>query len=208
MAVLITIPHGSTPNGDGEHNSDIGALEFLSYLEEALNDIDIPFTTLIGKTNRGILDLNRLRAHSHPWVKEVRKEMLKAEIHIDLHSFPFYEEPTKTSTGYSLDVWGRFDVVLFNTPEITDQVFLKTIEAELEEMSIRTGEEQGGFENYISNMATVLFDLPSLVIEINEAAGQNYPQVASSLAVGILNHLEYLSEPLPLDDEPLPVEYA
>ena len=75
-------------------------------------------------------------------------------------------------------------------------------------MSIRTAEEQGGFENYISNMASVLFDVPSLLVEVNEGDSQNYPQVASALAVGILNHLERLSEPLPLDDEPLPVEDA
>jgi hypothetical protein len=75
-------------------------------------------------------------------------------------------------------------------------------------MSIPVAEEQGGFENYLSNMASVLFDMPSVVIEVNEAAGRDYPQVASALAVGILNHLERLSEPLPLDAEPLPAEDA
>jgi hypothetical protein len=75
-------------------------------------------------------------------------------------------------------------------------------------MSIRTAEEQGGFENYISNMASVLFDVPSLLVEVNEGDSRNYPQVASALAVGILNHLELLSEPLPLDGETLPAEDA
>ena len=96
--------------------------------------------------------------------------------------------------------------MLFNTPEITDQVFLEGIERELEEMSIPTAEEQGGFENYISNMASVLFDLPSLLIEINEGDSRDYESVASALAVGILNHLEFLSEQAPLDDELLLAE--
>tara|TARA_B100001113_G_scaffold326202_1_gene298972 strand:- start:676 stop:1302 length:627 start_codon:yes stop_codon:yes gene_type:complete len=208
MAVLITIPHGATPTGDGTHNSDSGALEFISNLEAALEELDVPFVVMVGKANRDIIDLNRLRAHSHPWVKEVREEMLEADLHIDLHSFPPVDVPTKTSTGYSLDVWSRFDVVLFNTPEITEQDFLRSLENELEQMSIGTAEEQGGFENYLSNMANVLFDLPSVLLEINEGRSQNYPQVASALAVGILNHLELLSEQLPLDDEPLPVELA
>lgn len=208
MAVLITIPHGASPTGDGERNSDIGALRFLPFLEEALEELDIHFISLVGTTNRDILDLNRLRAHSHPWVQEVREEMLDASVHIDLHSFPYVEEPTKSSTGYDIDVWSKHTVVLFNTPEITNQGFLETIERELEEMSIPTAEEQGGFENYISNMASILFDLPSLVVEINEGDSRDYGSVASALAVGILNQLELLSEQLPLDDEPLLAEDA
>ena len=208
MAALITVPHGATPSGDGTHNSDIGALKFLPYLEDALEELDIPFVSKVGKVNRDILDLNRLRAHSHPWVQETREELLKTEVHIDLHSYPYVEESVSTSTGYDLQVWSQHTVVVFNTPEITDQDFLEDIERELEEMSIRTAEEQGGFENYISNMASVLFDVPSLLVEVNEADGRSYPQVASALAVGILNHLERLSEPLPLDAEPRPVEDA
>lgn len=208
MAVLITVPHGATPSGDGTHNSDVGALRMLPYLEEALEELDIPFVSRVGTVNRDILDLNRLRAYSHPWVQETRKELLSAEVHIDLHSYPYIEDALKSSKGYDLRVWSQHTVVLFNTPEITDQEFLQDIEAELENMSIRTAEEQGGFENYISNMASVLFDVPSLLVEVNEGDSQNYPQVASALAVGILNHLERLSESLPLDDEPLPVEDA
>lgn len=205
MAVLITIPHGATPSGDGTHNSDSGALQLIPHLEEALEELDIPFTTMVGRVNRSIVDLNRLRAHSHAWVKEVRERMLESDVHICLHSYPLVQTPTKTSTGYSLDEWGKYTVVIFNTPEVTDQDFLHDIEQELESLSIPTAEEQGGFENYISNMASVLFDLPSLLIEVNEARAQNYPQVASALGVGILNHLDRLSEQLPLDGEPLPV---
>ena len=208
MAVLITVPHGATPSGDGTHNSDVGALRMLPYLEEALEELDIPFVSRVGTVNRDILDLNRLRAYSHPWVQGTREELLSAEVHIDLHSYPYVEDALKSSKGYDLQVWSQHTVVLFNTPEITDQKFLQDIESELENMSIRTAEEQGGFENYISNMASVLFDVPSLLVEVNEGDSQNYPQVASALAVGILNHLERLSEPLPLDDEPLPVEDA
>ena len=102
--------------------------------------------------------------------------MLEADLHIDLHSFPPVDVPTKTSTGYSLDVWSRYDVVLFNTPEITDQDFLRSIESELEEMSIEAAEEQGGFENYLSNMANVLFDLPSVLVEVNEGRPELIPR--------------------------------
>ena len=198
MAVLITVPHGATPNGDGEHNSDVGAVKFLSFLEEALEAMSIPYTTMVGEVNRDILDLNRLRAHSHPWVVEVRKAMLEAEIHIDLHSYPKVSEPQQTSTNYDLLLWSQHTVVLFNTPDITDQGLLRSIESSLEEVSIPTAEEQGGFENYLSNLASVLMDLPSVLIEVNEGETQDYPLVASGLAVGILNHLEYLDEPLPL----------
>jgi hypothetical protein len=208
MAVLITLPHGATPTGDGEHNSDIGALKFLPFLEDALEAMDIPYTSIVGDVNRDILDLNRLRAHSHPWVIEVRKAMLEAEIHIDLHSYPKVSEPQKTSTNYDLLVWSQHTVVLFNTPEITDQALLRSIESGLEEVAIPTAEEQGGFENYLSNLASVLMDLPSVLIEVNEGESQNYPLIASGVAVGILNHLDFLGAPLPLDDEPLPAEHA
>ena len=84
---------------------------------------------------------------------------------------------------------------MFNTPEITNQGFLETIERELEEMSIPTAEEQGGFENYISNMASILFDLPSLVVEINE--GDIGLWFGNGPGGGILNQLELLSEQPP-----------
>lgn len=208
MAVLITVPHGASPTGDGVRNSDIGALKLLPFLEEALEGLDIHFVSLVGTTNRDILDLNRLRAHSHPWVQEAREEMLNAQVHIDLHSYPSVEGPAKTSTGYDLEVWSQHKVVIFNTPEITNQGFLEAIESELEEMSIPTAEEQGGFENYMSNMASVLFDLPSLLVEVNEGESRDYDRVASALSVGILNYLELLSEQAPLDDEPLLAEGA
>lgn len=208
MTVLITIPHGATPSGDGNHNSDVGATKFLSFLEEALEAMSIPYTSMVGTVNRDILDLNRLRAHSHPWIIDVRSQLLEHELHIDLHSYPKELGEVRTSTGYDLQVWGQHTIVLFNTPEITDQDFLQAIEVELEEVAIPTAEEQGGFENYVSNLATVLMDVPSLVIEVNEGESQNYPLAASALAVGILNHLEVLDEQLPLDDEILPVEHA
>ena len=189
-------------------NSDIGALKLLPFLEEALEGLDIHFVSLVGTTNRDILDLNRLRAHSHPWVQEAREEMLNAQVHIDLHSYPSVEGPAKTSTGYDLEVWSQHKVVIFNTPEITNQGFLEAIESELEEMRIPTAEEQGGFENYMTNMASVLFDLPSLLVEVNEGESRDYDRVASALSVGILNYLELLSEQAPLDDEPLLAEDA
>ena len=201
MAVVITVPHGESPSGDGERNSDVGALEFLPILEESLEELEIPFTTLVGTVNRDILDLNRLRAYSHPWIQKTREALLDADVHICLHSYPPTEEPMRTSTGYDLLVWSEATVVIFNTPDITDQDLLAFVEEALEEMSIRTVEEQGGFENYISNMATVLMDVPSLLIEINEGEAQNYRQAGSALAVGILNYLDSLSEPLPPDDE-------
>ena len=201
MAVVITVPHGESPSGDGERNSDVGALEFLPILEESLEELEIPFTTLVGTVNRDILDLNRLRAYSHPWMQKTREALLDADVHICLHSYPPTEEPMRTSTGYDLLVWSEATVVIFNTPDITDQDLLAFVEEALEEMSIRTVEEQGGFENYISNMATVLMDVPSLLIEVNEGEAQNYRQAGSALAVGILNYLDSLSEPLPPDDE-------
>ena len=119
--------------------------------------------------------------------------MLNAQVHIDLHSYPSVEGPAKTSTGYDLEVWSQHKVVIFNTPEITNQGFLEAIESELEEMSIPTAEEQGGFENYMTNMASVLFDLPSLLVEVNEGESRDYDRVASALSVGILNYLEPVS---------------
>ena len=150
MAVLITLPHGSTPTGDGTHNSDTGALNFLPILEEALEELDIPFVSMVGTTNRDILDLNRLRAFSHPWVQQARKEMLKAEVHICLHSYPMFTEPTRSSTGYDLEVCGQHTVVLFNTPEITDQDFLQDIERELERNGDKNLEEQGGLKTTLA----------------------------------------------------------
>ena len=209
MELLVTLPHGATPTGDGEHNSDTGALELLPFLEEALTAMEIEYKVMVGDVNRGILDLNRLRSHSHPWHKELREALLEAKLHIDLHSFPSRDSEDSdylTSNGYDLRVWSQGEVVFFNTTEITPIHLLSTLEDSFQELSLQVIEEQAGYENYISAVANILMDVPSVVVEVNEAETQSYRQVGSALASGVLDFLEQYGEQPPQDDELLPVD--
>jgi len=204
MELVITLPHGSSPTGDGERNSDEGALKILPYLEEALDELEVGFVSLVGTTNRDIIDLNRLRAYSHPYVQKVRKELLEAIVHVDLHSFPYVEQDEEenflTSTGYDLRVWSQSPVVFFNTPDVTNVDFLEHVQVAVGQVGMDVVEEVAGYENYLSCMSNVLMDVPSIVIEVNEGETQDYPALAGAIATGILDFLNFYA-PSPQDDE-------
>ncbi len=206
MELVITLPHGSTPTGDGRRTSDEGALQILPYLEEALESLQVDFISLVGKASRDIIDLNRLRAHSHPYLEQVREELLQAVVHIDLHSFPYTEKEEEenflTSTGYDLRVWSTAPVVLFNTPDVTNVDFLEHIEQALTETGMNVVEEVGGYENYLSSLSNVLMDVPSVVIEVNEGETQDYRALAGAIATGVLDFLNFFAPTLQDDELP------
>ena len=194
MVAVITLPHGKPNEGDG---FDEGAIEFVSQLDNALRARVIEYEILVGKTNREFVDLNRTESQNHEWFDKVREVFAKATIHIDIHSFPHrdetaIDEESMTSTGYDLREWSLADIVLFRTPEITDNQFLDDIDSRLQEIGISVGIEEGGFENYVHALASVLFDLPSLVVELNEGSSKEFDAIADRVADSLEN---YLSEP-------------
>lgn len=212
MEVLITVPHGGS-QGDGPHPTDVGALEFVGYLEEALEGFNLKVVTHIGTISRDVLDLNRLRAHSHKWHEQYRKMVKRADVHIDLHSFPevpdYENDPEKyqTSTGYDLRVWSTGHAVIFYTPEITPPDLVGAIEQGIVDSGMEVIDQEGGFENYITNVANVLLDTPSLLLEVNEGESQDYQVLATAVALGIREYLDSFG-PSPQDDEPLPAELS
>ncbi len=48
MEVLITVPHGASDDEDGTHPVDTGALDFVGFLEEALEGSESKPVTHIG----------------------------------------------------------------------------------------------------------------------------------------------------------------
>lgn len=213
MEVLITIPHGAPDEEDGTHPADTGALDFVGFLEDALEGVNLKPVTHIGTISRDVLDLNRLRAHSHRWHGEFRQMLKTADLHIDLHSFPEVEDyendPSKyqTSTGYDLRVWSTGHLVVFFTPEITDPELVKSIEESVVEAGMEVTDQEGGFENYVSNVANVLMDTPSVLLEINEGENQDYQALAMAVALGIRDYLDSFGPSLQ-SDEPLPAELS
>ena len=84
---------------------------------------------------------------------------------------------------------GVTDVVIFRTPEITDNGLLDDIDTRLQQAGISVGIEEGGFENYVHALASVLFDLPSVVIELNESSTKEYDTIADRVADSLENFL-------------------
>lgn len=213
MEVLITVPHGASDDEDGTHPVDTGALDFVGFLEEALEGVNLKPVTHIGTVSRDVLDLNRLRAHSHKWHEEYRKMLKTADVHIDLHSFPevpdYESDPQKyqTSTGYDLRVWSTGHLVVFFTPEITDSDLVEKIEEAVVEAGMEVTDQEGGFENYITNVANVLMDTPSVLLEVNEGESQDYQVLAMAVALGIRGYLDSFG-PSPQSGEPLPAELS
>ena len=172
--ILITVPHA----GPGE-GQDEGAVVFLDKLESVLEYENVPYKTMEGMQPRAMMDLNRVDAKDSLYVQEFLANLKTTHVHYDIHSFP--DIPGETSHGYSLADWGEADIVLFNVPEITDEQLLTRLVERLEEREHQVVVQEAGFENYLTNAANVLFDVPSVLIEMNEGAGQSFDSLAQAL---------------------------
>ena len=142
-----------------------------------------------------MVDLNRRAAASTEFMNEVRSKLKEAILHIDLHSYPYRDEGTAeedahTTHGHDLREWGLNDVVLFNILEVTDQVLLDTIDTNLQNNGIDVGMENGSYNNYLTVVASVLFDVPSILIELNENSVQVYPVIAAQVSESLQEYVE------------------
>lgn len=180
--MLITVPHAAAGNGQ-----DAGALRFLVELEAVLTDVGEDYQIIEGEVSREILDLNRKEASQSDFALDVYDALKQASVHIDLHSYPEVDETTEF--GYDLGVWSQSNFVVFMIPEITDEQFLRVLLNQFEADGISTTVQPGGFENYLTNAASALFDVPSLLVEVNEGDGQNYRAMAESLVDGVIDFL-------------------
>ena len=180
--ILITVPHAAAGNGQ-----DAGALRFLSELETALTDVGEEYQIIEGDVSREILDLNRTDAAKSDFTLDVYDALKQASVHIDLHSYPEVDETTEF--GYDLGVWSQSNFVVFMVPEITEEELVRVLLNKFEDSGISTTVQPAGFENYLTNAASVLFDVPSILVEVNEGDSQNYPEMAEALADGIVDFL-------------------
>lgn len=180
--ILITVPHAAAGNGQ-----DAGALRFLSELEAALTDVGEEYQIIEGDVSREILDLNRTDAAKSDFTLDVYDALKQASVHIDLHSYPEVDETTEF--GYDLGVWSQSNFVVFMIPEVTEEELVRVLLNKFEDSGISTTVQPAGFENYLTNAASVLFDVPSILVEVNEGDSQNYPEMAEALADGIVDFL-------------------
>jgi len=180
--ILITVPHAAP--GEGQ---DGGATRFVYLLEDALRQSGELVTVIEGSVPRRILDLNRVDAAKSDFMMEVFDALSEASVHIDLHSYP--DISGETEFGYDLDAWRESTVVLFNIPEVTDETLLSAVVQAFEEGGVASTIQEAGFENFLTNAASVLFDVPSVLIEVNDAAGRDYPVVADVLVEALARFL-------------------
>lgn len=180
--ILITIPHAGA--GEGQ---DSGALRFLVELEAVLTDVGEEYLVIEGDVSREVLDLNRTIAAETEFAMQTYEALKKASVHIDLHSYP--EVDGVTEFGYDLDLWQQTNFVLFHVPEITDEDLMRAILLRLEDAEITTTVQAAGFENFLTNAASMLFDVPSILVEVNEGDGPNYPEMAAALVDGVIDFL-------------------
>jgi hypothetical protein len=190
MDLLLTLPHGKPEATD---NHDQGALEMLPILTAALKSADVEHEIVVGTSIRSLVDLNRREAYSTKFMHEVRKHLKEARIHIDLHSFPpTSEEATDeegiTATGDDLRDWSKSEVVLFDIHGVTDDELLESLRDRLEDCCTVDVVPNETY-NYVTTVASVLFDVPSVLVELNEGARRDYPAIAEALVVGAVDYL-------------------
>jgi hypothetical protein len=195
--ILITIPHA----GEGD-NKDEGATIFINHLERALENQKVEYETLVGKTSREIIDLNRTDGYGTDFYNDFISKLPGTSVHIDLHSF--FPSNKTTEHGYSLQDWGEKDITLFNIPDVTDEELLQRFIDIFEDREIETVIQPALFENFLTNVASALFDTPSILIEINEEAGQNFDSLASAVVEVVAGYSADSAESEPVA-EPTPV---
>jgi len=180
--ILITVPHAAA--GEGQ---DAGAVRFLVELEAVLTDVGEEYIVIEGGSPRDILDLNRSTAAESSFASEFFDALKDASVHIDLHSYP--EKDGLTQFGYDLNLWSQSQMVVFLIPEITDEELIKAILNQLEDSGISATVQAAGFENYLTNAASILFDTPSVLVEVNESDGRDYYEMAVGLVDGVVDFL-------------------
>lgn len=186
--LVITVPHAKINQTDGT-GYDAGAIQFVGHLETALDNQNIKYIIHVGESHRELVDLNRKEAYSTEYHQELRTLLKHATIHIDLHSFPFVSEDANdeeaiTTLGDDLRSWSVHDLVILETDEVSNRelinVLLDTMETQFD-MSV----VDSTVDNYITVVASVLFKVPSVLIEVNDQSVEEYPLMAMALAKAV-----------------------
>ncbi|MAZ97733.1 MAG: hypothetical protein CMP53_09455 [Flavobacteriales bacterium] len=182
--ILITLPHGKANQST---HYDIGALEFLPYLERAMMDLDINYEVLVGDSHRELVDLNRKESYGTEFYNEFCKLLEESSIHLDLHSYPFVEEDAEeddalTSMGDDLRAWSVHTAVFLEVDNVTNKTVFQNLITEIErnfDIGIFDTTVEGAF---LTTVASVLFDVPSVLMEVNDQSSGYYERLAGSLA--------------------------
>jgi len=182
--ILITMPHGKA--NESTHY-DIGAVEFIPYLERAMLDLDINYEVLVGDSHRELVDLNRKQSYGTEFYNTFCTLLEKSSIHLDLHSYPFVEEGAEendalTSMGDDLRAWSVHTAVFLDVDNVTNQNVFKNMTEAIEknfDIGIFDTTVEGAF---LTTVASVLFGVPSVLMEVNDQSSEEYERLANSLA--------------------------
>lgn len=183
--LVITVPHAKINQTDGT-GYDAGAIEFIGYLESALDDKNVKYIVHVGESHRELVDLNRKEAYSTEYHQELRALLKHATLHIDLHSYPFVSEDANdeeaiTTLGDDLRSWSVHDLVILEIDEVSNRELINAVLDTMEtqfDMSV----VDSTVDNYITVVASILFKVPSILIEVNDQSVEAYPLMASALA--------------------------
>jgi len=182
--IVITLPHGKANQST---HYDVGALDFIQYLERAMTDMNINYEVLVGDSHRELVDLNRKNAYGTEYYNELCGLLEKASFHLDLHSYPFVredapEEEALTSLGDDLRAWSVHTAVFLDVDNVTNPIILRDLTNKIEQrfdIGIFDVSIEGA---YLSTVASVLFNLPSILMEVNDQSSEDYEELANYLA--------------------------
>ena len=182
--ILITLPHGKANQST---HYDIGAVEFLPYLERAMLDLDIDYEVLIGNSHRELVDLNRKEAYGTEFYNELCQLLDTASIHLDLHSYPYVEEDADendalTSLGDDLRAWSVHTAVFLEVEGVTNSTVFRNMTESIEknfDIGMFDTTVEGAF---LTTVASILLDTPSILMEVNDQSVEDYERLANSVA--------------------------
>jgi hypothetical protein len=187
--LLITVPHGKQNEG---MQFDAGAIEFVPYLESALRAHNVQYLLHIGGTHRELVDLNRKEAYGTQYYTEFCGLLKNSTVHLDLHSFPFVpedapEEDALTSLGDDLRAWSVHTAVFLDTAGVTNQKLLNEVTSKIEKR-FDIGIFDSTIDGYLTLVSNILFEVPSLVMEVNDQSVEEFEALAIEIAASFADY--------------------
>ncbi len=164
MAITVTVPYAKPPH------DDTAAVDFAKQLKVNFDLVGVPNSTHYGDTHKTIVDLETHKGKDTSYARAVRESLKDATLHINLHSFGVDEK------------WSQDDLSLVSLPYISDQDLYRAANNYLDDYGTITMKD-GDYENhYTALMSETLFDVPTVVVYLNEAAVDLYSVFAEALA--------------------------
>lgn len=161
MSTVISIPYAKEPD------SDPGAILFSEELESTMELRGVSNYIVKGNSPKSMLDLSTHQAKGTNYNSELSSSLSVATYHIELHSFDDNHE------SYSGN-----DFVVGKISGYTDDAMVQRFVNSIDNYTTSSIEEVKPEQHYSSTLSEFIYEIPSLILYINEDSIDYHSSVA------------------------------